>query len=200
MSLRELNLVLSLGAITLVGIAGLCGCAPSTASPSTETGAPEASAEAWAWSAESDCGTCHEAENESLHNASLDAGAHADLPCATCHTDSAALANAHEEATAGAKMPTKLKETAVDQAVCQTSGCHSESLKGLAAKTADSTVLTDSEGTVVNPHEVPTLTDSHIEASLSCVACHPMHQEQDAAQKCGSCHHMDVYECNTCHE
>lgn len=197
---RKVMLALFCSALIFGGLLGIYGCAPSTATLTASTGEVDSSTAAWTWSVESDCGACHAAENDSLHEASFGASSHADLPCITCHTDAEALGSAHEDAGADSKMPKKLKSTAVDEVTCQNSGCHSEGLEGLAEKTADSTILTDSKGTAVNPHEVPTMTDAHLDASLGCIDCHPMHKEQDAAQKCGSCHHMDVYECNTCHE
>ena len=66
------------------------------------------------------------------------------------------------------------------------------------ALTAGVTELTDSNGTMVNPHEVMGLTEGH--ADIVCADCHAMHSAgSTAAETCVSCHHAGVYECNTCH-
>lgn len=72
----------------------------------------------------------------------------------------------------------------------------------LAAATASSEVLTDAEGTVVNPHDVP-VNKSH--DALVCIDCHKLHDAEPdpaktAGKKCVSCHHDNVYECYTCHD
>ena len=74
--------------------------------------------------------------------------------CATCHTDESGLASAHENATPdeAKKRATKLRSTTIDEAACLS--CHG-SYEELAAKTADLALLTDSEGTTVNPHAMP---------------------------------------------
>ncbi len=71
----------------------------------------------------------------------------------------------------------------------------------LIAATADSEVLTDSEGTVVNPHDLP---DSMNHNKIACVDCHKIHDTEadlakTASKKCTSCHHQNIYECYTCH-
>ena len=64
------------------------------------------------------------------------------------------------------------------------------------------TDLTDDEGTVVNPHDVPANAD-HEGAGISCSSCHKVHTAEGAAQTaptvCKNCHHHGVYECGTCH-
>ena len=106
-------------------------------------------------------------------------------------------------------MPKKLKNTAVSEETCLTSGCHS--MDELVAATASSTVLTDSNGTVKNPHEM-LIDENHIansNADLACSSCHKMHEEngaesqavaESAQAKCTGCHHQNVYECGTCHD
>ena len=59
-------------------------------------------------------------------------------------------------------------KTAVDDAVC--ASCHNAA--DLAAKTTESAVLTDSEGTVVNPHDLP---ENEDHAATKCTSCHKMH-------------------------
>jgi Zn finger protein HypA/HybF involved in hydrogenase expression len=71
----------------------------------------------------------------------------------------------------------------------------------LPVLTSAVTVLTDSEGTTVNPHELPT-NEKH--ADITCSSCHKMHNSisdipKKAKATCATCHHKDVYECGTCH-
>ena len=95
-------------------------------------------------------------------------------------------------------MPKKLKKTSVEAETCQAAGCHDLSKDEMLALTADVTELTDSEGTMVNPHDVIGKTEGH--ADILCSDCHNMHKAKtNPADTCVSCHHAGVYECNTCH-
>ena len=112
---------------------------------------------------------------------------------------SRALKKAHQDVTLqdtdGAK---KLKKTSVGDDVCLS--CHANDYT--AEATADVTALVDSNGTTVNPHDLPA-TSKH-EQNITCSSCHDMHSdssvEETATSLCLSCHHKNVYECNTCHE
>jgi hypothetical protein len=156
-----------------------------------------------AWSAASDCTTCHESEVKSGSDSACAYAAHVTegVACATCHTDTdGKLTKAHDN-YATDKLPTKLKTTKVSQESCLTAGCHAtDELKTL---TANVTVLKDSEGTIVNPHDLPDV-EGHQKGAAACSNCHKMHTAADladTAQKaCLSCHHEDVYACYTCHE
>ena len=122
----------------------------------------------------------------------------AQVDCITCHADEQKLADVHTDATATDTMPKKLKTTVVDAATCQAPGCHDLSAEEMLALTADIIELTDSQGTMVNPHDVMGRTAGH--ADILCSDCHNMHKaEVSAADTCVSCHHAGVYECNTCH-
>lgn len=188
----------------------LAGCAPSagpdadvagqkgTASEQAAGGeaAQAAGGEADAWSPETDCAPCHASAGEQgcLAAEHLDAYG---LTCGSCHADTEKLAQVHEGVTEQSTPPKRLKKTAVDAAACAT--CHDAG--ALKDATADSVVLTDSEGTTVNPHDLPP-TDTH--AQTTCVSCHTMHStkanvEKDAPKVCESCHHEGVYQCGTCH-
>lgn len=118
--------------------------------------------------------------------------------CSSCHTDEGALAEVHEGATSEDKMPKRLKHTAVSAESCE--ACH-PGLDELAAKTVDSAVLTDSNGTVVNPHDLP---DNERHQDIVCGDCHAVHEsggvQETAPKACTSCHHAGAYECGTCHE
>lgn len=77
--------------------------------------------------------------------------------------------------------------------------CHS--LDDIREATKDSAVLTDVNGTVVNPHDLPEVAEH---AEVVCASCHKTHAvaestAKNAARACASCHHADVYECYTCH-
>lgn len=99
--------------------------------------------------------------------------------------------------TANDKMPKKLKKSEVSEDLCL--GCHT-SYEALTALTADCTLLTDENGTVVNPHALPEVADHD---PITCISCHTAHGdktlEETASSKCLSCHHENVYECGTCH-
>lgn len=120
--------------------------------------------------------------------------------CDTCHTDESGLTKAHENATPdeAKKRATKLRSTTIDESACFS--CHG-SYDELAAKTADLALLTDTDGTTVNPHAIPE-NDDH--ADTDCASCHVMHTsepaEESASEYCESCHHAGVYSCHTCHD
>lgn len=96
------------------------------------------------------------------------------------------------------KLPTELSATTVSQDVCL--GCHEKAR--LAEAAVGVAVLTDSNGTVVNPHDLPA-NDDHAK-NVSCVSCHKGHDteavDQTAPAVCLGCHHQDVYQCGTCHQ
>lgn len=121
---------------------------------------------------------------------------HGAFGCASCHSD-AKLPDLHENATADSKMPKKLKKTDVSEELCL--GCHGSS-EELAGLTEGCTLLTDDNGTVVNPHALPDVPDHD---PIECTDCHAVHNgktvEETAPAKCLSCHHENVYECGTCH-
>lgn len=152
------------------------------------------------WSEESDCASCHTTEVSSGTDSAATFSVHetqADMTCLTCHTntdDELALVHA-EYSTATA--PTRLTETSIPDSTCL--DCHV--LDELKAATSSSTVLTDYNGLVVNPHEMPDTNDH--ERNVRCSTCHKMHSarplEETAKNTCLACHHQGVYECGTCH-
>lgn len=180
----------------------LCAaCAPQGAPTGGDGAAANASgdeAAAVAWSLDADCAVCHTDQQDSLADTSQAASNHAAVTCITCHNDEAAMEKSHDGKTADSKMPKKLKRSKIDETAC--ASCHSA--EDLKAATADLTVLTDGNGTTVNPHDIPA--NSGHEGQVDCASCHTMHGEADvqaaAQEKCASCHHKDVYECGTCHE
>ncbi len=172
------------------------GCAPQVSAATGDEGAEQDAAMAFefAWSAESDCSTCHAGHSET---AQADVHAAEGMDCSVCHVDTAGLEAAHEGVLMGDKEPKRLKLTDVANEVCLS--CHDRST--IIEETADLTVLTDVEGTTVNPHDMPEV-EGH--QGVVCADCHNVHDEkvtQEAASDyCLSCHHHEVYECYTCHE
>lgn len=183
----------------------LIGCSPKA---STEPLATPSESEAtttvgigdFEFSKDADCAVCHTPEGDSLNDSACTASSHTMLTCITCHSDTDALSSTHDGVTYGDKTAKRLKTTKVDETTCQSDSCHG-SYDTLAAKTSSSTLLTDSNGTIVNPHDMPENADHE---TVTCSSCHDMHASDDIAETaqkaCVSCHHMGIYECNTCHE
>ena len=191
--------------VALLALALLAACASKQADQeSSDSGADTTQTEAKlpAWTVNSDCASCHATEAKSVEDTMMLAAAHANagVKCVSCHTDEAALKSAHDGVLATSPMPTELSKTTVDEKTCLSSACHNTTLAELAKKTAGSTVLTDINGTVVNPHLAPTLTQAHVDAKMTCTNCHSMHAKSDPMAMCVNCHHMNVFVCNTCHE
>jgi hypothetical protein len=198
--LRIITVALCVAALLIVLVG--CGGTPSTGSTGSDAPAdntPVATAPV-VWSPDVDCVTCHVAEDPTGGTVATTGAFHADqaAQCVTCHNSESELNTIHEGATATAKMPVRLKTTKVTDEVCL--GCHVKS--ELATQTVNSTALTDSNGLTVNPHQLPEV-GTH--QSITCTECHYMHKPADdlaanAKAKCVSCHHQDVFECNTCHD
>ena len=202
-SLRKVTIVALVVGVMLALILVMGGCSSTGDESSDETEEAEeaeetTSAVAFEWTADADCSLCHSTELDSLSDSSCTASSHSSLECTTCHTDTEGLVTAHEDVTMddtdGAK---RLKKTEVSEETCLS--CHG-SYEELAELTADSTVLTDNNGTVVNPHDLP---DVENHESITCTSCHEMHSgvsiEESAMDKCTDCHHSSVFECGTCH-
>lgn len=187
---------------TIVVLAGvLAACAPQqTSSGGGDSTLKDKGENAISvdWSPDANCTVCHSTQNDSYTNTACTAAMHASLDCMSCHAVDDKLTAVHDGVTSDDKQPKKLKKTAVDDSMCLT--CH-DSYEALATKTADYKDLVDTEGTVANPHALPE-TEEHSERV--CGDCHKMHEsDQDMAQNsmqyCRSCHHEDIFECNTCH-
>jgi hypothetical protein len=150
---------------------------------------------------DSDCTTCHVAES-TAQDPTAPALYHEEqegVACVTCHTAGEdELAKVHEDAAATDTMPVRLKTTEVGEEACLS--CHETG--ELAALTQASTVLTDEEGLVVNPHELPQ-NGSHV--NISCTDCHQQHEPraeiaENSMATCTRCHHEEVFACGTCHD
>jgi hypothetical protein len=156
------------------------------------------------WTMQSDCTMCHTTESDSMTNPDcVQAVAHQGTTCTTCHTEEDVLKTAHAGVTMQSKVPKvgKATEVTVDAQTCI--GCHG-TMQEMAAKTANSTALKDSNGMVVNPHDPPST--PHMDAKpATCTDCHETHTtdalSKDAMGYCAqsSCHHRGVFQCGTCH-
>lgn len=205
MKRMHLRIATVLAVCGIVALGGLAACAPqqnsgeNTNATNTNENATQAS---FTWAYDSDCSMCHQTEATSMDDSSCLAGTHKAQgnTCATCHTDESGLTKAHENATPdeAKKRATKLRSTTIDEAACLS--CHG-SYEELAAKTANLSLLTDTEGTTVNPHAMP---ENEDHASTDCASCHVMHTNEPATESapeyCESCHHAGVYSCHTCHD
>jgi len=182
------------------------GCAPRTGGDSTvdpvET--EDQYAVDFTWAPESNCVVCHKTEGDLLLQ--TEAAAHINEQgnlCVDCH-DPAEISGLHAGKTSESKTPIRLMKTEVPEEACLASGCHIKS--DLVAKTASTTALTDREGTVVNPHDLPDNEFHQNPLNVTCVNCHTMHKEtviqEDAYNFCtGGCHHDQVFKCGEyCHQ
>lgn len=182
----------------VVALAALVSCSPQVSDENQAAKDDATPAIAVEFSMGSDCVVCHASEQASATDTACLASKHADqTTCTTCHGDESSLSKAHDGVTAEDKKPTKLKRTTVESETCL--ACHSETDR--VAATADTTVCTDSEGTTVNPHDLPA-NDDH--DSIACSDCHSEHTTETAVelapQECLNCHHAGVYACYTCHD
>lgn len=213
---RRLIVLAVLGIVLALTAAmwSLAGCAPKEASEApaqgeqkgegsgSSSGASAMDGQPVNWTMESDCSMCHTTEAESETDAACPQGtAHKaeNVTCVQCHTEESTLSTEHADVKFGDKVATKATVVTVDPATCES--CHG-TLADMAAKTVDSTALTDDNGTTVNPHERPA-GEKHDENPATCTDCHNNHSknlEKDAQKYCAQCHHRGVYECGTCHE
>lgn len=194
---KKARIVLACGAVC--AMMALAACAPQQAAVNTQASQEEeATPIEVSWSPESDCAVCHDTQGSSMESIPCAAAQDSEVTCSSCHTDEATLATVHDGVTSEDKMPKRLKQTTVSAEACET--CHG-GVDELAPKTTESTVLTDSKGTVVNPHALP---DNERHQTIVCGDCHAMHEsgnvQETALKACTSCHHAGVYECGTCHE
>jgi hypothetical protein len=206
-SRKHIRLIMWLVAICVVVVPlVIVGCAPRQASEGgSGSDAPDDGAEeaiVVAWTMDSDCTTCHTAES-SAQDPTAPALYHEEeegVECVTCHTaGESELAQVHEGTTATDTMPVRLKKTEVNDEACLS--CHVTS--DLITLTQASTVLTDDNGLVVNPHDRPE-NSSHV--SVNCTNCHQQHEPKAEIAKnsmatCTTCHHEKVFACGPpCHD
>jgi predicted CXXCH cytochrome family protein len=198
---KKLTLLATVGLICL--IFALVACAPQQTSETPTDGNETTVVDSSTmpdWSSDSDCSFCHTAEVESGNGATATYTYHVNqqnMACSSCHTDDeGTLTKAHKNYTT-AKLPEELRRSEVSTAAC--SGCHRAD--DLKMATAALTILTDSTGLTINPHDLPT-TETHT-AKITCASCHKMHStepvEETAPEFCIGCHHENIYACGTCH-
>lgn len=181
---------------------GIGGCAPKTLAGTGSDASEGESASGellFAWSPESDCAACHGDVVSSFDDVGGQASGHVALKddCASCHNDMEGLEKGHAKVQMGdEKTRQGLRRSAVSEEACVS--CHDKA--DLADRTADSSALSDKNGTTVNPHDIPA-TDGH--AELNCSSCHKLHGSDEpsvtALGVCMNCHHSEVFECGTCH-
>lgn len=196
-TLRKGVLIATIGIAMAISCAAFSGCQSNSGSQGGESsGSNEVTLTEW--TEDTDCTACHSNETNSTSDSNCTVSKHSSLTCTTCHDDKTALASLHEGVSSSDRQPTRLKKTEVSSSVCL--GCHDAT--ELAQQTDACTALTDSNGTVVNPHSLP---DTSTHSSITCTNCHSMHSEQtdldgDAKSYCLSCHHANVFQCYTCHQ
>lgn len=199
--------------ITLLVCAAVCalaivlatalGCAPQEGA-GDEAGKTEQSSgmegQQVDWSMQTDCASCHTFEAETMEDAQCpQAFAHQAQDCISCHTGEPVLKTAHEGVTYGDKPASKATVQTVPEQACIT--CHGD-MGEMAKVTAESTALTDSNGTSKNPHEKLT-GEKHEANAPTCTDCHNNHSkdlDKDAMKYCAQCHHRGVFTCGNCHE
>ncbi len=185
--------------IAMALASAVTACSPQSASTSNDIATNTEST--YTWSINSDCTSCHvdASQDGTACSAHLATGK---VTCTDCHTADAItpvhenLTNAADAASTAATL-TQLSQTTVNASICES--CHD--INEVAATTTNSTVLTDADGTVVNPHALPT-TGPHT-TDITCTDCHKQHStttlDKSAQRECQSCHHTNVYQCGTCH-
>lgn len=161
------------------------------------------------------CVGCHNDE-KALADVHKDADASSKMPrrlkktevteatCLGCHGDGMIAAPQVKEDDTATTKSTDAKGTpspkeSANKAPAKTKEVVSH--EALIAATATSVALTDKNGIVVNPHDLPAVEDH---SSITCVTCHKGHTDdtidESAIKACVLCHHESVFECYTCHE
>ena len=205
---KRLFVLFSIVFVALVAF-GVWGCAPQTSAPSTDSNVSDQDsgnasdgqyADDFTWTVDSDCAVCHTIESDAATNPAVLSGFHTateGMTCATCHIDTAGLEQAHEGKNATSKEPKRLRKTKIEESFCLS--CHDD-YPTLAKQTASYTELVDKNGLIVNPHDLAKTSDHRI---ITCTSCHVMHKDEtpieSTKEQCLSCHHENVFECNTCH-
>jgi cytochrome c nitrite reductase small subunit len=149
------------------------------------------------WSPDVDCAACHSMAPyvESLQDTNLLAYAHAQerLSCTDCHTDEAALQQAHEEAVPGTPVET-LRVSMRDCFACHVANQHTN-YEEVIVRTTDYVI----DGQNINPH-APHPSTAGV-PQIECSECHKMHEDSPLIDGCYGCHHTGTVEsCGACHE
>lgn len=187
----------------VVLVLALAACAPRQAATGEADGSDEGeqALNVPVWSLASKCINCHSMEADSADDSSTLYGFHvstgSEEPCITCHNEEELLIKVHKTYYASTPSVEGLTKTQVSSEQCLS--CHS--LDEIARTTSEVILLTDINGKVVNPHQLPQGSDHE---SINCSDCHKMHTDktllpETAMGVCVSCHHEKVFECGTCH-
>jgi hypothetical protein len=166
-------------------------CADSSASAGNG-GSDSQGSTVWTQSAE--CSKCHAKYVDSMKDEKLLIGVHVRAGidnCSSCH-DVPSLKEIHVNAVAPKPV---IRQRRYPSEFCL--NCHG-TRGDLAKKTANTRVLTDVKGRVVNPHDLPK-TPTHAKAG-ECANCHRMHKPSvNSAEFCYGCHHKREFACAECH-
>lgn len=129
-SLRKIVLASAVAGVIALMSLGTVGCAPKTADLSETGSGSQAEADEnaamtgdFAFSADTDCTTCHSTEGDSLGDATMPASNHATQECTTCHSDIDSLATAHDGVQFGDQDAQTAEKTTIDTTACFSSGC-----------------------------------------------------------------------------
>ena len=205
---KKRRLLVVLVCFSLLALFIAWGCGPKTDSgdkPKEPEVVEDPYAESFTWSPEASCVVCHKKEgNLALETESARHISDEGNKCVDCHKASD-VQDLHAGKTSKSKTPIRLLKTEILQDTCLASGCHVKA--DIIKATADSKVLTDKEGTVVNPHDPPENKHHLSEYNVTCSFCHQQHVEipiaESAMNQCGgltSCHHDQVFRCaDYCH-
>lgn len=140
------------------------------------------------------CKVCHTKQEKSLTRPDTLGAKHATKGisnCTFCHTQ-AFVETTHKDVAVGETKFIPAKKYGPEECT----KCHSDE-KSLKQRTAQCTVLTDSKGKVINPHDLPN-TPNH--AKITCSNCHKIHKKPvDVNRQCYGCHHTKEYTCTGCH-
>ncbi len=142
------------------------------------------------------CDACHDKQIQSMTDSAMHASAHAKKgigTCTSCH-DEAKLKESHANVVPGKKKFVNPRKYSPDFCL----KCHG-TYTDLARRTANSKVLTDNKGRVVNPHDIPK-TPKHGKIA-ECSMCHKEHKKNpEIMRNCTGCHHTGEFSCGTCHK
>jgi hypothetical protein len=148
-----------------------------------------------AWRSDMDCAACHAKQAGSMKTAGMLAGVHAGNgveKCSACHGEEK-LKEDHAKVVPGQPFFVKARKFPKDFCL----ECHG-TVEALANRTAESKALTDINGRVVNPHDVPK-NSKHYKTD-ECHTCHRVHKKKpDMMSYCSGCHHTGEFICGTCH-
>ena len=194
-------LQISISVIFLVFSNVLVACQPKLSSQELIPGIVSVrsveTSEAWKWSVDDECASCHLDEADVIAEGSCIVPK-GNLGCLTCHNDESGLSSVHQGTKIKTQSPSTFIGAKVSSSVCE--ACHG-SIEDLSDETSTSKALTDSAGVTVNPHSLP-INENH--AAITCINCHKMHTSNEliesARKVCIACHHTNIYECDTCHD